>query len=211
VFDAPDVLPLDGKPVKSEDKIRSVLKAVAASQDHRPAPGTFKAAQIAHDWFIVAITSSNLDVWSCQRLLLFVGIECRLRHLGRDTALEVPAPFRNAAIDVLDQHRDRLRLSRKRAQRFGKRVVVSLAILTIAISFAFLVPLLLVMLLLSSGMPGGPIISRPQIFWEYYLASPDWLIALSVAFLLELIVFYFVGIHKRKARKSRADSAPTGI
>src|SRR5262245_15490181 len=52
VFDSAEAESLSGKPAKDLGKIRSVLKSVANSQDHRPAAGSLTADEvIAGCWF----------------------------------------------------------------------------------------------------------------------------------------------------------------
>ena len=91
VFDSAEAESLAGKPAKDLGKIRSVLKAVANSQDHRLAAGSLTADEvIAGCWFAVAAASANLDLKRCLDLLNRYGIECRLQPRGHDSIVEVP-------------------------------------------------------------------------------------------------------------------------
>src|SRR5262245_5245326 len=54
VFDSADAKSLGGKPAKDIGKIRTVLKAVANNQDHRPPAGSLTGKEVAHSsWLIV--------------------------------------------------------------------------------------------------------------------------------------------------------------
>jgi len=110
VFDSAEAESLAGKPAKDLGKIRSVLKTVANSQDHRPAAGSLTSEEvIAGCWFAVAAVSSRLDLIRCIELLRSHKIECRLQFRAGDRIVEVPGPLRTEALQLIDEHRVRLR------------------------------------------------------------------------------------------------------
>jgi hypothetical protein len=101
---------LAGKPAKDEGKIRSVLKTVANSQDHRPQSGSLTADEVlANCWIVVATTSSNLSLSRCRDLLERHHIECRTQARGDEMVLEVPGPLRYDAMALLDERRELVR------------------------------------------------------------------------------------------------------
>lgn len=110
VFDSAEAETLTGKPAKGEGQIRTVLKAVANSQDHRPQAGSLQGSEvIANLWLMVVSDSTNLSLPRCQNLLKHHGIECRRVAYGREWALEVRAATHPAALALLDKHYDELR------------------------------------------------------------------------------------------------------
>jgi hypothetical protein len=110
VFDSAEAETLTGKPAKGEGQIRTVLKAVANSQDHRPQAGSLQGSEvIANLWLMVVSDSTNLSLPRCQNLLKHHGIECRRVAYGREWALEVRAATHPAAVALLDKHYDDLR------------------------------------------------------------------------------------------------------
>jgi hypothetical protein len=152
VFDAPDLLPLAGKPPKSEGKIRAALKSVANCQDDPPNAGSLTADELVNSWFVVAAMSSNLNVWDCESLLRRCGIECRIQARGDDLTVEVPGLFRKEAIALLDKRRKDLRQSRHRVQAQRLRMTASVLCLTFVTSVMCFV-LLLILVSLVFGQP----------------------------------------------------------
>ena len=76
MFDAPDALPLGGKPAKSEGKIRSVLDAVASANTERPEQGPLAGVTLRK--LIVIVTArSGLDLVRCAQLLANEGLVVR--------------------------------------------------------------------------------------------------------------------------------------
>jgi hypothetical protein len=120
VFDASDAQALGGKPAKDIGKIRTVLKAVSNSQDHRPAAGTLTGEEVVHSsWLIVTSGRTNLSLPRCEEFLAQHGMACRKVAYGTDWALEVPAADHPSAWRLLEEHRSKLRKP--------KRVVTSFA------------------------------------------------------------------------------------
>ncbi len=110
IFDSVQAESLAGKPAKDIGKIRSVLKTVANSQDHRPAAGSLTADEVISGcWFAVAAASTHLDPKRCLELLRHHHLECRLQSRGDDTIVEVPGPLRYEAMELIDKQRASLR------------------------------------------------------------------------------------------------------
>lgn len=113
MFEAPQVLPLDGKPAKETGKIRAVLKSVAAAQDQPLAAGPLVAGLPAQYWVAVAIIKPQIDPTACVKLLRNHGLTVQVSNRGADTALEVLAAEHRAAIKLL--------LAQKRRDVFRQR------------------------------------------------------------------------------------------
>jgi hypothetical protein len=101
VFDAPDVLPLAGKPAKETGKIRAVLKAVATAQDQPLAPGPLLDGLPAEDWVTIAVVEPGIDPGRCVKLLRSHQFAVQVLSRGRDLAIEVPAREHRAALKLL--------------------------------------------------------------------------------------------------------------
>jgi hypothetical protein len=172
VFDAEA---LAGKPAKDEGKIRSVLKAVANSQDHRPQSGTLTADEVlANCWFVVATTGSNLSLPRCHDLLERNHIECRTQARGDEMVLEVPAQQRYEAMALLDERRALVR----KPPRFGScqaqlegqcqvRLVRS-RVTTLSALFAWFVSLLACFGLLLTAITLPERLHSPESLHAYY-------------------------------------------
>jgi len=120
VFDSPDAESLTGKPAKQIGKIRSVLKTVASSQDHRPPAGSLSGAEVAANrWLIVASEDANWHLPRCRDWLVRHGIDCRSVRYAAKWAIEVPAADHYQACQLLDERRDRL----QRPSRFQREEV----------------------------------------------------------------------------------------
>jgi hypothetical protein len=113
IFEAPEVLPLAGKPAKETGKIRAVLKSVAAAQDQPLAAGPLVAGLPAQYWVAVAVVKSAIDPTACVKLLRSRGLTVRVSNRGQGAAIEVPAIEHRVAIKLL--------LARKRHDLFRKR------------------------------------------------------------------------------------------
>ncbi len=96
---------LDGKPAKSEAKIRAVLKAVAGAQDDPYAPGPLVAGLGGESWVIIAAASSKLKIGRCCQLLRAAGLTVRTAYRGDDHMVEVPARERHLAFGIIDRNR----------------------------------------------------------------------------------------------------------
>jgi len=101
VFDAPDVLPLAGKPAKELGKIREVLKAVATAQDQPLSAGPLVAGLPPEHWVVVAVVKCAVDPVRCVELLHSQQFKVRLAHRGTGIAVEVPAVDHPAALKLL--------------------------------------------------------------------------------------------------------------
>jgi len=130
IIDSPDVLPLAGKPAKSEGKIRAVLKSVANSQDNRCPPGIFDGCRppaagasewpedslvrrvlvATDDWRLVASEEWNLDVHECRLFLEAKGLHPRLTNCCGHDVLEVVGDEHPKAHRLILQNRDKLQL-----------------------------------------------------------------------------------------------------
>jgi len=109
VFDSPEAESLTGKPAKQPGKIRSVLKTVASSQDHRLPAGSLSGAEVvANRWLIVASEDARWNLPRSQSLLRSYGVECRMVRYAGKWAIEVPAADHYQAWQLLDERRDKL-------------------------------------------------------------------------------------------------------
>ena len=109
VFDAPDALPLAGKPPKSDDTIRSVLDAVASANDEKQAQGPL--AGLTNRKLIVIVTArSGLDLVRCSQLLISEGIIARWGSWNSFDAIYVPDVQVLKARSTIQAHVPRLRL-----------------------------------------------------------------------------------------------------
>ena len=89
MFGPPDTLPLAGKPAKSDDKIRSVLDAVASANTERPEQGPLAGVTLRK--LIVIVTARNgLDLVRCAQLLANEGLVVRCGTWNGADALCVP-------------------------------------------------------------------------------------------------------------------------
>ena len=82
LFEAPQVLPLDGKRAKESGKIRAVLKSVAAAQDQPLAAGPLVAGLPAQHWVAVAVVKHGVDPAVCIKLLRCHGLTVRVSNRG---------------------------------------------------------------------------------------------------------------------------------
>jgi hypothetical protein len=108
VFHSASVLPLDGKPARSGDKIRAVLEAVASHQDHALPVGPLVNGLPADYWSVVAARSDGIDTEKCRRLLISRGLTPRVTPLRRDRVIEVPAGQHSEASAIIAAHREEL-------------------------------------------------------------------------------------------------------
>jgi hypothetical protein len=227
VFDSPDVLPLAGKPAKSEGKIRAVLKSVANSQDNRcprgtfdsswpPATGAFKwpeeswmrRALVATDiWRVVASEEWNLDVHKCRQLLEANGLHPRLTNCLGHEVLEVVGDEHPKAHRLILQNRDKLQLPlmMRRPPRALPQAaplppwlrIVATGILFLGFTFAIAWGLVAILTL--SQMPfGKKILLADLLFSADFLGV--WVSVVAVPF---LVAYLLVLRRKRLAKLSR--------
>ena len=88
MFEAPEVLPLAGKPAKETGKIRAVLKSVAAAQDQPLAAGPLLAGLPAQYWVAVAVVKRGVDPTACVKLLRSRGLTVRVSNRGTTRPLK---------------------------------------------------------------------------------------------------------------------------
>jgi hypothetical protein len=151
VFDAPEAESLAGKPAKDIGKIRSVLKSVANSQDHRPLAGSLTTEEVlSNSWLIVATESSSLDVNRCVALLRSERIDCRIAAYHGARAVEVPAANHEQAWMLL-----RGQIAKVRKPPRVVRNSYGLLYLTL-MGFCFPTTLLALVLLPASFASGAP-------------------------------------------------------
>jgi len=162
VFDSPDAESLTGKPAKQIGKIRSVLKTVASSQDHRPPAGSLSGAEVvANRWLIVADEEDRWILPRCQIVLRQQGVECRRVCSAGYWALEVPPPDHHRASQLLDERRAELRRP-PRCERQEVRLVrqpVS-PFRSVLVLFAVPVSFCMMILVLTALAPDGQLTSE---------------------------------------------------
>jgi hypothetical protein len=108
VFDAPEALPLAGKPAKSHDTIRSVLDTVASANSERQAQGPL--AGVTNRPLVVIVTArSGLDLVRCGQLLISEGILAHWGGWNGFDAIYVPDVQALKARSTIQAHVPRLR------------------------------------------------------------------------------------------------------
>jgi hypothetical protein len=109
VIDSPDVLPLAGKPAKSEEQIRAALKSVADAQDQPIGLGPLEAGLDPYDWVAVASSSGHVQTAKFLQLLRQAGFAARIALRGDDRFVEVYAINYDEALALLNSRRDEVR------------------------------------------------------------------------------------------------------
>ena len=231
IFDSPQVLPLAGKPAKSEGKIRAVLKSVANSQDNRCAPGTFDSSRppatgafkwpddswmrrvlVATDiWRVVASEEWNRDVHKCRQLLEANGLHPRLVDCCGHDVLEVTGDEHPKAHRLILQNLDKLQLPpmlRRPPRALPQAAplppwlrIVATGILFLGFTFA--VAWGLVAILALSQMPfGKKVLLADLLFSADFLGI--WVSVVAVPFL----VAYLLAL--RRKRLAKLQGRPVG-
>lgn len=150
VFDAPDVLPLSGKPAKTGGVIRTVLKAVAQAQDSAVQSGPLAGGLPADSWVIAAAASAHLRVSRVVRLLKHHGIAARLSCVGHDRLVEVKAKDRHRALALISASEPQLRGREREGPLAGIHFLTGFTLVTVLAPF-IVAPVLAVAMLLIDG------------------------------------------------------------
>jgi hypothetical protein len=108
-FDAPDVLPLAGKPAKGKDLIRSVLENVAGARDAPPERGPWIDGIPRDKWIVVVAASSGLDIQRCVQLFDHNRVLNRISETG---SLVVPREMGDQARALVYANAKQLRRPR---------------------------------------------------------------------------------------------------
>ncbi len=107
----------EGVRPKSTERIRATLNAVHAACDAPPAAGELSGGLSYRDWIAVASESGLLSPDRCVRLLESHGLVARKVTRGDDVIVEVYAGQRSDAMELLEDHRPKLRVVRRSRQR----------------------------------------------------------------------------------------------
>jgi hypothetical protein len=126
VFDQPEVRFLHGKPAKSLGKIQAVLKSVASAQTHAPQSGELSRGLDPDSWVVIASASGHLDTGRLVDILNRKGVTARTAVCGDDVLVQVPACEREAAKELAERYRDRVRLRFRGCERQGVGVLAAL-------------------------------------------------------------------------------------
>jgi hypothetical protein len=166
VFAPPE---LDGKPAKSEAKIRAVLKAVAGAQDDPHAPGPLAAGLGEESWVIVAAASSKLKIGRCCQLLRAAGLTARTAYRGDDHMVEVPARERHLAFGIIERNRQQVHAppNTPRTQRiplWARIAAVSFTSLWLTGVFSAGTYLMIWSLTVQRGHPIGNFLDQPEFY-----------------------------------------------
>jgi hypothetical protein len=156
VFDAPDALPLAGKPAKSAGKIQSVLKSVADAQPASNQPGPLAGGVPPDSWVVAAALVSWSQASAFERTLRDHGIASRTIARGFDRCVEVRARDQREAARLLARIRPAPRPQMRRSRVVENSEAKFLSQVAAILLSALFGSLLLAALILIAFQESGP-------------------------------------------------------